>query len=801
MTTMIVSCSTHYFLEGNTLNDQGAYMEAAEQYERALVGRYDTAAYESLVPIYLELNRHDRALECLDSLEAIKGLSTDQKFSRAETLMSLGRYSEAQEAYSELEPSIKVNSRLKSLSTLDARQSDSIYYKVREINIQNNSLSSTVIASAALPHRVGDELYFVVETERKFTQRKKEETFIDDYTGNRLMDLWKGTIVDTSGFDGKIDLLATPLIEINTQFHDGVVAHLRGDTVGVLDKTYIRPKESFKQILLRPAGERILRPMQLFEAILTTDSVGDKFWETQDRLSFCDENYLFAHPALSPDGNTLFFTSNMPDGHGGMDIWKVVKIEGSWSAPENLGDVVNTQGDEAFPTMRHPDTLYFSSDGHMGLGGLDIVFATRSNTDSFTEIFENYPSPINSSRDDFGVQLDPKGFGGIFASDRTGIDGLYHFSSFSPDITLYVETVHEADLSPWPDILTELEILTADTSIIFISDSNGKWSTSISRGEEYLILCPASYGYKAETFTAPEDQTITSITKIIPIPKLIEGCKDPVALNYQPDAFIDDGSCLYKLLGCMDITANNYNPLATIDDGSCEFDIPGCMDITSDNYNPLATIDDGSCEFDIPGCMNINSDNYNPLATIDDGSCEIPIPIIPGDIVEGNQIKLDIHWDFDKAKVRAEDLVELSMFADSLLAKASLRVLLTSHCDTRATYKYNDNLSQARATAVKQALIDLGVSSDRLVSFGAGEQLPLIDCGDNCDEDSHQINRRTIATILLPNEKPIVHIVKSDDTLYSLSIEHKVSIVDIQKWNGLTSEGIRRGQDLLIYLP
>ena len=744
-------------------------MEAAEQYERALVGSYAIEAYESLVPIYLELNNHERALECLDSLDVLKPLSPAQQFSRAETLMSLGRYSEAQEAFSDLEPSIKVNSRLKSLGTLDSRQSDSIYYKVREINVQNISLTSTVIASAALPHRVGDELYFVVETERKFAQRKKEETFIDDYTGNRLMDLWKGTIVDTSGFDGEIELPAIPLTELNTEFHDGVVAHLSGDTVGVLDKTYIRPKETFKQILLRPAGERILRPMQLFEAILTTDSVGDKFWETQDRLSFCDDNYLFAHPALSPDGNTLFFTSNMPDGHGGMDIWKVVKIEGLWSAPENLGDVVNTQGDEAFPTMRHADTLYFSSDGHMGLGGLDIVYATRSNTESFTEIFENYPSPINSSRDDFGVQLDPKGFGGIFASDRTGIDGLYHFSSFSPEITLYVETVHEADLSPWPDILTELEILTADTSIIFISDSNGKWSTSISRGEEYLILCPASFGYTAETFTAPEDQTITSITKIIPIPKLIEGCKDPVALNYQPDAFIDDGSCLYELLGCMDIMANNYNSLATIDDDSCEFDIPGCMDITAVNYNSLATIDDGSC--------------------------------VTGGVGVGVQIKLDIHWDFDNAIVRAEDLVELSMFADSLLAKASLRVLLTSHCDTRATYRYNDNLSQARATAVKQALIDLGVSSDRLVSFGAGEQLPLIDCGDNCDEESHQINRRTIATILLPNDQPIVHRVKSDDTLYSLSIEHKVSIVDIQKWNGLTSEGIRRGQDLLIYLP
>tara|TARA_B110000444_G_scaffold261240_1_gene312019 strand:+ start:416 stop:2743 length:2328 start_codon:yes stop_codon:yes gene_type:complete len=759
--TLVASCSTHYLLEGNALNEQGAYMEAAEQYERALAGKHNAAAYQALVPIYLQLNSHERALQCLDSLDAIKVLTKEQKFSRAETLMSLGRYSEAKDAYSEFEPSAKVNSRLKSLSTLDTRQSDSIYFKVRRINIQNLSLSSTLIASAALPHRVGNELYFVVETQRQFTQRKRDETFIDDYTGNRLMDLWKGTIVDTSGFNGAIELLAAPLIALNTEFHDGVVAHHSGDTIGVLDKTYIKPKETFKQILGRPAGQRTLRPMQLFEAILKTDSSGQLGWQTEERLSFCDDNYLFAHPALSPDGNTLFFTSNMPEGHGGMDIWKVVKTRGSWSAPENLGDVVNTQGDEAFPTMRHSDTLYFSSDGHMGLGGLDIVYATKRNTEFFTEIFEQFPSPINSPRDDFGVQLDPNGFGGVFASDRTGIDGLYHFSSYQPEITLYVETVHETDLSPWPDILTELEITNGDSSITFISDSLGKWSTSISRGEEYIILCPASFGYEAEKFTAPEDQRITTITKIIPIPKLIEGCKDSEALNYQPEAFIDDGSCVY-LIPVTEIVA---------------VEISGCMTITACNYNPRASIDDGSCEF---------------------VSCYTGVTET---IVVGDSIKLDIHWDFDKAIVRADDKAELSLFVNILLKETSLNVLLTSHCDVRAIYTYNDKLSQARAKAVKQALIDLGVSSDRIVSYGAGEQFPLVTCGENCDEESHQINRRTIATMLLPSDQVLVHRVKSGETLFGLSTKYEVSQVDIQNWNGLTSEGMRVNQDILIYLP
>jgi len=115
----------------------------------------------------------------------------------------------------------------------------------------------------------------------------------------------------------------------------------------------------------------------------------------------------------------------------------------------------------------------------------------------------------------------------------------------------------------------------------------------------------------------------------------VYGCTDPMAINYNPLATIDDGSCIYQsdstiVYGCMDPMALNYNPLATIDDGSCIYndttDVYGCMDPMALNYNPLATIDDGSCIYsndstNVFGCMDTSALNYNPLATIDDGSC------------------------------------------------------------------------------------------------------------------------------------------------------------------------------------
>lgn len=103
----------------------------------------------------------------------------------------------------------------------------------------------------------------------------------------------------------------------------------------------------------------------------------------------------------------------------------------------------------------------------------------------------------------------------------------------------------------------------------------------------------------------------------------IEGCTDPLANNYNPEATVDDGSCEYDIYGCTDVNANNYNPLATVDDGNCTYDIVGCTDSTATNYNPLATLEDGSCEYVlyIEGCTDFLAINYNEAAAIDNGSC------------------------------------------------------------------------------------------------------------------------------------------------------------------------------------
>lgn len=152
-------------------------------------------------------------------------------------------------------------------------------------------------------------------------------------------------------------------------------------------------------------------------------------WSKPQKIKIADDSLVVAHPAISPDNLTLYFVSDMPGGYGGKDIWKISREnEGAdWSAPKNLGNVINTPGDEMFPYVHSDGTLYFSSDGHPGLGGLDIFKATLSENERWD--IENMRSPINSSSDDFGIVFEHDTERGFFSSNRKGRgnDEIYSF--------------------------------------------------------------------------------------------------------------------------------------------------------------------------------------------------------------------------------------------------------------------------------------------------------------------------------------------------------------------------------------
>lgn len=756
---VLAGCSTHYLLEADALMNDGAVKNAAEQYERAARGGNRQEALEKLAPIYHQINNHEKSLETLIALEETMNLTSEMTFQKGEALMALGRYDEAKEIYegmSRREFGPRIDARLIALESIAERQADSIYYRANPVQI---ICSEDDVVSAAMPRRVGSDLYFVAESPR--LTRMGKDAFVDDYTGNRMLDLWKGEVVDSLESEGLVFMNSSPANELNTLFHDGAVAYSEGSDVGVISKTYVSEDPSFMEKLTMPAGSKVMHEVQLFNSSLELDSLGRSTWVTGERMNFCEDGYMYAHPVLSPDGDKLYFTSDMPGGRGGMDIWVARKKGATWANPQNLGSPINTDGDEAFPTMRHIDTLYFSSNGHMGLGGLDVVYATVNDEGKWSTIHDNLPSPINTSGDDFGVLLDESGTGGLLSSDRSGTDQLYKFYSYDPQIELIVEFIHEDDGRPWPGIEAELECVSDSTVEEFVGNRLGSWSKTVDREKTFMVQCPGALGYSAESFETPKDQTKHSMTVVVPLPLVV-------------------------VLGCMDETALNYDPEAIVDDKSCIYDYPvfhGCTEPHACNYDPEATEDDGSCEY---------------TSCITEEEAEDIIEAVE----EEQSLNLHLQWDLDDATVRSKDKASIAKFAAYLNANPDVRVLLTSHCDSRATSEYNDILSKKRASAVVAEIISYGIASYRMTSFGASEQFPIHPCENSkdCTEEEHQENRRTIATILAPGEDVIIHHAVKGESTFSIANKYSVNHNELVRSNSLNSKVLRAGQDVIIYI-
>lgn len=184
-------------------------------------------------------------------------------------------------------------------------------------------------------------------------------------------------------------------------------------------------------------------------AEIFTSNRSDASWSKPQKLEIsADTLSLYAHPAVSPDGKWLYFVSDMPGGLGGLDIWRISIDEGTLGGVENLGMPINSEGDEMFPTFRPNGDLYFSSNGHIGMGGLDLFCATRDTTQKDeTWVIENLKYPMNSSGDDFGMTFEGLHNRGYFCSNRgdgRGWDHLYTFEC--PEILQTVKGwVYEKD--------------------------------------------------------------------------------------------------------------------------------------------------------------------------------------------------------------------------------------------------------------------------------------------------------------------------------------------------------------------
>ena len=222
-------------------------------------------------------------------------------------------------------------------------------------------------------------------------------------------------------------------------------------------------------------------------ANIATSNRSDAAWSKATELKLTrDTLSAYAHPAVSPDGQWLYFTSDMPGGMGGYDIWRVRLTTSGVGGVENLGALINTPGDEQFPTFRPNGDLYFSSNGHEGMGGLDIFIA---HPDSTGWTLEHPGYPLNSQGDDFGMTFEGLHNKGFFSSNRGDGKGWDHIYSFyNPEIIQTVKGwVYEKDGYELPQALVYM-VGNDGTNLKLSVKGDGSFTHQIKPGVDYVFL-------------------------------------------------------------------------------------------------------------------------------------------------------------------------------------------------------------------------------------------------------------------------------------------------------------------------
>lgn len=272
----------------------------------------------------------------------------------------------------------------------------------------------------------------------------------------------------------------------------------------------------------------------------------------------------YAHPAVSPDGEWLYFVSDAEGGEGGLDIWRTRILSSGFGGMENLGRPINTAGDEMFPSFRPNGDLYFSSDGHPGMGGLDIFIAHEDSIRG--TIVENQQYPLNSAADDFGMTFEGVHNRGFFSSSRNDGKGWEHIFSFEcPEILQTVTGwVYEKDGYELPEALVYM-VGNDGTNLKLSVKGDGSFTQVLKPGVDYVLLgtCKGYLNVKNEIRVQPEDEEEShEYTLQFPLPPInVPVLIDNIFYEFdRADLTPESTEALDQLVGMM-----NENPNITIE--------------------------------------------------------------------------------------------------------------------------------------------------------------------------------------------------------------------------------------------
>ncbi|MBR6283875.1 MAG: OmpA family protein [Muribaculaceae bacterium] len=465
-----VGCKGAKITEADEAYDRGEYNDAAVIYRKVynkLTKREDRwlrgeVAY-MMGLCYRKLNQNSRASAAFQSAIRYEYEDSMALFYLAEAQQREGRYADAIEnyrAFMEYVPDhYQSQIGIRGCQMAPQWKQDGSRYIVKQAKLFNSRRADFA------PMLLGqdfDQLYFTSSREQATGDAKSE------ITGTKKSDVFFSKLDDK----GKWSRPAPVEGELNTEWDEGMTAFSPDGSTMYLAKAIRKNAPSSIDIYTSSRSEAKWGAAQKFE--ITADTLS----------AYCD-------PAVSTNGTWLYFSSDMPGGQGGKDLWRI-NIKDKHGTLENLGDQINTPGDERFPYCRTDSILYFASDGHPGMGGLDLYKATLQPSGKW--YIENMGSPMNSAYDDFGITFG-KGESGYFSSNRGDARGYDHIFSFEkPELKVWISGyVVDKDDEPVPNAI--IRIVGDDGSNQkSVAKPDGSFRFDLQRGVSYVMLAGAD-GY------------------------------------------------------------------------------------------------------------------------------------------------------------------------------------------------------------------------------------------------------------------------------------------------------------------
>ncbi len=681
---------------------------AAENYRAAVAkDAGNLSAREKLARTYVLLEDHTNAEAQYALLAKMPNAPAIDKLYYGLELRANGKYGEAQKAFNDYLKAAPDDTRAKELSGPDDKVT-SLNTDNRVFEVFNLSNCNTEVSEMS-PAFYKDGIVFSANRPHDGGAMHHE----DAWTSRNFYDLYQLMPADST---------ARPLFirgnQPNRQYHEGSATFTAdGREMYFTRSNYVSGKALKSQ-------DQITR-LQIMHADW---SESKKEWVNVQPISLNNSAYNIAHPSLSKDGMKLYFISDMPGGQGSTDLYVSERSGKSWGAPVNLGKGVNTQGREMFPFIADDNTLYYTTDGLTGLGGLDIYSATY--TGGKWGNVQNPGTPINTRWDDFGYITNAKNTAGYLTSNRErgkGEDDLYRFTRSG--VTICGAVVDAQGKAP----LAGAEVRLTEGDNLIQKKKTGE------KGEFCFTALP-NKTYKVSATLKEYETNSTAVSNV--------KSNQNVQLQLSKAGGITLTVCVHLRGGgtaegaAVELTNKRTGATKTCTitaDCKCKFD----LDEESD-YRLCAS-------HDANGSRGVYTHPCQALSTSDQ--------VAPANLYENMEmvyleenmtVKIDnLYYDLGKADIRDDAAKELDKVAALMKEFPAMQIELSSHTDCRGKAADNDELSSRRAQACVDYLIANGIEKNRLTAIGYGERKLVNKCAcegkqkSTCSDEEHAANRRT----------------------------------------------------------